>query len=141
MSTGEISAALVECLLSDASIAAVVQNRVHVIQAPQGSTKPHIILNQVSESQDYHLEGESGPAGDRYQIDVWSKEVSVTKALALLVRERLSGFHGRIDYGSSSPQKYVIIKGVFVQTGFDGYDAEAKLFRNRRDYNVWHTYG
>lgn len=140
MSTGYLTAALRAHLLSDAQIVAITGQRVFVGQAVQGNIGPHIIINTINEDQDYHLEGESGPAQARVQIDCWGLEVADVAQLGRLTRLRMSGYSGRVYYGSMSPQAFVTIKGIFLQNGREAYEPESKLYRNMRDYLVHYDF-
>lgn len=106
---------------------------------PQGITLPSIVANQITETDDYHMQGPSGLAMARIQIDCWALVDDDAIALANNVHDCLSGFKGTVSYGTNSPIDQVVIRGIFVSTGRDDYDDIAKLFARRRDYLVWHA--
>ena len=136
----DIRLALRSILLSDVDVStAVGGSRIFPSVLPQGVVDPSVVYNTVTEASDYHMNGPSGLAQDRIQVDCWAQRSDQAVELANLVRDRLSGFSGTVSVGSQSPQDQIIVRGIFHDQGRDDYDALAKLHTRRRDYMVWYA--
>jgi hypothetical protein len=129
----DIRLALRSFLLADASIAAAVGVRVYPIKLPQGTTAVSIVYNRISGGGDYHLQGLSGFAHHRFQIDAWASTANAATSLADLIRDRIDGYRG--DMGTDSPP-VVTVHGIFMADQREDYDDEAKLHRMSRDYFI-----
>lgn len=123
-------------LLSSPDIAAMVGTRVYPIVLPQGETEDSIVYNRIVESESYHFVGGSGLISTRMQIDAWSRDLDRAHVLGDLIKEFIGGFKGQINYGSSSPQDYVNINGIFMLNGDEDFDNLSLMYRRRRDYSV-----
>jgi hypothetical protein len=123
-------------LLSNASIAAMVGTRIYPVIAQQGIRDDLIVYNTISEIEGYHFSGATGLVLARYQIDAWSQSASRAARLGDLIKEHLGGASGQWTYSGDSPSDYVIVQGVFLQTGDTDYDDEAMMYRTRRDYTI-----
>jgi hypothetical protein len=75
------------------------------------------------------MQGASGLARPRYQIDAYAPKADDANALADLVKARLDGYRG--------PMGAITVQGVFFETERDDYQADAKLYRASRDYFIW----
>lgn len=115
-------------LLADPSIAAVVVNRVYPGQMPQGVSATSIVYTRISGGGDYHMQGLSGFARHRYQIDAWALKADSAASLADLIRDRIDGYRGAMGA--------VTVHGIFFQDQREDYDEEAKLHRTGRDYFI-----
>jgi hypothetical protein len=129
----DIRPALRSFLLADSSIATAVAARVYPIKLPQGTTGASIVYNRISGGGDYHMQGLSGFAHHRFQIDAWASTANAATALADLIRDRIDGYRG--DMGADSPP-VVTVRGVFMVDQREDYDDEAKLHRMSRDYFI-----
>jgi hypothetical protein len=123
-------------LLSNASIAGMVGTRIYPVIAQQGIRDDLIVYNTISEIEGYHFSGATGLVLARYQIDAWSQSAGRAARLADLIKEHLGGASGQWTYSGDSPSDYVIVQGVFLQTGDTDYDDEAMMYRTRRDYTI-----
>lgn len=141
----DIRNAVRELLLGDAAVYSVIDgdtprasggNRIFSGNLPQREKNPSIVQNLVSEQTDYHMQGPSGLAQVRIQIDAWALSQDAAVDLANKVKDAISGFQGTQAYGS--PPTSVVIQGIFADQARDDYDSEAKLFRRGRDYIVWY---
>jgi hypothetical protein len=128
----DLRPALRTYLLDDPAIAAVVDNRVFVSIIPQGETRASIVVSLISGRGDHHMEGASGLARPRLQIDAWAPDADVATALGNAVRDRIDGFSGVMGEGDAA----VAVQGVFLADERDGYDDTTKLHRLGRDYFV-----
>jgi len=129
----DLRPALRSFLRSDPTIAGLVGARVYPIKLPQGTTGDSIVYNRISGAGDYHLQGLSGFANHRYQIDAWASTADKATVLADAIRDRIDGYRG--DMGTDSPP-IVTVQGVFMADQREDYDDEAKLHRMSRDYFI-----
>jgi hypothetical protein len=91
---------------------------------------------EVSSIGDHHMQGPSGLAQSRYQVDAWAPVPDDAADLALAIKLRLDGFRGSFTWGDQSPQNSVPVQGVFFQTARTGYDEASKLFNKGADYTI-----
>lgn len=131
-------------LLADSNISSIVGGaRVYAIKLPQGETRASIVYSKISGIGDYHLQGPSGLARPRIQIDCWAPDADgiagpdASAALGRLVKERIDGFRGSMPYGSDSPQASVEVLAAFLDSEREDYDDTAKLYRTSLDYLIW----
>lgn len=126
-------------LLADASIAALVAERIYRKRLPQKVTMPAITYFKVSGVRHGNLRGVASAAEPRYQIDAWAINGDGAEALGRLVRLRLEGFVGEWPSDGGSP-------GNTVQVSIR-FDSDMELFeedisgglcRNSADYFVFH---
>lgn len=139
MTLVDIRVGLRAYLLGSGAIAALVGQRVYPIKLPQGITASSIVYTKISGLGDHHMQGPSGLARNRVQVDSWAATGDAATALALLVKERLDGFHGSMLWGSNSPQASVTVRGIFFDNENEFYDDTAKLYRASQDYFVWYA--
>lgn len=89
-----LEAAFIGLLLADASITAVVGQRVHPVFRTQGEALPAIVCTRISGQPGYADDGEIGLETARMQVDCWGETYGAAKGLADIVRARLSAFEG-----------------------------------------------
>lgn len=138
MTLADIRLGLRAFLLADAAILALVADRVFPIVLKPGETQTSIVYIRISGQGDHWMQGSSGLARPRYQIDCWAQTPGAANALANLVKERLDGYRGPMPYGSNSPQDFVTVQGVFFTDEREDYDPANKMYRVGRDYFIWH---
>jgi hypothetical protein len=132
-----IRAALRSYLLADSGIAAVVTARVFPLKMPQGETRASIVFTRVSGLSGVTSSGAERVARPRIQIDCWASDPDAAASLADLVKERIEGFTGTVQWDENSPGNAVKIQGVFMDMEREDFDDVAKLYRVSRDYMVW----
>ncbi len=76
------------------------------------------------------LDGPSGLAHPRIQIDVWADTYAAVKAAATQVRLALDGYAGTVDG--------VVIKAVILNGDGDRYEDHPKRHRVSMDFTIWH---
>jgi hypothetical protein len=122
--------------LEDPTIAGIVGQRIYDSQFPQGELRTGIVFTEVSSIGDHHMEGPSGLAQARYQVDAWASIQDDASDLSLAIKSRLDGFRGSFVWGDQSPQFSVLVRGVFFQTARATYDETSKLFNKGADYII-----
>jgi hypothetical protein len=86
------------------------------------------------------MDGASGLASPRVQLDAWATTAREAKAVFEAVRKRLDGFRGPIG----SPSRAV--QGAFLETERSGYEDAADagsgsgvgLYRRSTDFFIWY---
>ena len=132
MALKDIRPALSAFLLGDSAISTAVGTRVYPQFLPQNTQSDSIVYQKVSDVGDHTLEGPTGLARPRMQIDAWSRTNNGANALALLIKERLDGYQGTMGAGGDQ----VTVQGVFFESARDLYDDSAKLHRVSADYFI-----
>lgn len=131
----DIRPALRTYLLDDPVINGLVGGgRIHHIRLPQDQVEPSVVYVKVSETADYHLQGDSGLGQCRMQLDSWAQNADAATELANAVYDRLTGARDIITVGSD----FVNLRGAFLANGRDDYDATAQLYRVSRDFILWY---
>jgi len=143
MTLADIRVGLRAYLLDDAAIAALITPasgpaRIYPITLLQGQTQPSIVYTRISGQGDHHMQGASGLARPRIQIDCWSQSADTATTLANLVKERIDGYRGSILWGEDSPEEAIVVQGIFFDSEREDWDQESGLYRVSRDYLVWH---
>lgn len=128
----DIRPALRSLLLGDAGVAALVVDRVYPVRLPQGVKVASVVYTRISGETDYKMEGASGYARSRMQVDCWAPTVDAAAALANKVKDCLSGFAGAVGNPS------VFIQGAFCTDEREQYDDMVQMYGVSRDYFVHH---
>lgn len=134
----DIRPALRAFLLADSQVASAVgSSRIFPSTMPQGESRPSLVFNRVTGVGDYHMQGPSGLAQVRFQIDAYAQDPDAATALANLVKDRIDGFRGVMgDDGSPPSVTPVRVQGVFQQMERDDYQADVSLYLLSRDYLI-----
>ena len=104
----DIREALVAYLLGDATIVALVANRLSPGFAPQASARPYLTYAQIDRPTTDHLKGQDLPH-PRFQLGCWGgTSLASAVALATAVRERINA-GSRKDWGELSVQHSRVI--------------------------------
>lgn len=94
-------------------------DRVYPVLMPQGVGMPAIRYQRVGVASTSSLDGDSGKDLVRFQIDCFAETYAAVKALAVEVRTALTAI------------------GALFVSDIDGYEADAKLYRETLDYSIW----
>lgn len=130
----DIRPALRTFLLADTDIAAAIVGRIYPGKLPQGVAQASIVYTLISDPGDYTMQGPSGLAHPRYQIDAWAPTLDAATSLANLIKGRIDGYQGPMGTGAD----LVNVQGIFRDAGGrEEFDDVAKLWRNGRDYFIW----
>jgi len=120
-------------LLSATALSALVASRIYWVRAPQGVSKPYVLLTLIGSPRDMKMSGPSGLRMSRVQIDCCGLTYTNTKGVARAVEVRLSGFRGTA--GTTT------FDGVFLDSERDGLedgDTPDDLARVSMDFLIWH---
>jgi hypothetical protein len=107
-----------------------VFGRIYPQVLPQNAVLPSLVYNLVSEAPSDNVSGSAGLFSGTLQIDCWDKTVIEVERLAEVVRLSLMGYSGT--------HLNVIIKGIYLSQGFDGYQPEVKDYLYTMRFNIWY---
>jgi len=125
-----IEKALKAILAADSGVSAIT-TRIYPNMIPQDPTFPLIAYQKISGPRDHHLQGPSGKAHPRFQIEAWAKTYTAAKDLANAIRTALDG--------ETFTSGTVTIGSCLIQNEQDGYEPSVKCHRIMMDFNLWHT--
>ena len=114
----------------------LASGKVYALRAPQGDTGPFIIFQRTDSERFRSINGPSGIAQAFIQVDCYATDYYQSKELGASVEEILDGHRGIVYYGDDSPQEFVNIGGISLQTDVDIIDQtdEPLLFRSTATY-------
>lgn len=81
-------------LLASSGLTALVGTRINFGTHPQGSAFPAVVLNTVSDVEDYHMNGHGGLSDGRVQVDVYAGTYAAAKIAARAARSALHFYRG-----------------------------------------------
>lgn len=116
----------VKTFLEDSTaIADLLQDRLYPLRAPQATEFPYIVLDQISDSPEYELAGESGQSRLTAQVDCYARGKSgffLAKRLGDAVRNRLSGYRGLLDETVWASKATMVRNNSLEEDASDGSD-------------------
>ena len=127
----EAEKAIIDILLANAPVIALVGNRVYFAVAPQAPLLPYVVIHRISAPRVHSLEGPSGLAAARIQVDMYAKSGAGARAVGAAVRVALDGFRDE--------QSGVNLQGVLLLDEMDGYSEDPELRYVTHDYRVWYN--
>lgn len=120
--------ALTAALMADASVAALIDERLAWSLRPQGKGLPALVLHQISGPRGYHMAGEDAVSPYRVQADCLADSAPGAKALARAVIALVSGATGL------SGLDLIHVVGEFDDLERTG---DSTTFRTALDLEVW----
>jgi len=124
-----IESAIRYILVNDDTVKAIT-TRCYPVALPQSPQYPLILYTKITGMRDHHLQGPSGHAHPRLQIESWGESYSGAKTLATAIREALDGYSGIVSG--------VSIGSILIDSERDIYEPELKIYRIVTDYFIWH---
>jgi len=125
---------IVAFLIADASVGAVVDNRIYGMVMPQGATLPCLTYQRISTPR-IVTHDSSGATGDlihpRFQFDAWGVTQKSVKAISDVIRKVLHGKTGALAGGVS-------IRAAIADNEEPEFDPDSELWRSRSDYIIWY---
>jgi hypothetical protein len=138
MSIADVRPALRSFLLNDATVSAAVGGeRIFPVVLPQGERGASIVYNRVSAVGDHHMQGASGLAMVRMQIDAWAELQDDADVLARAVKDVLDGYQGPMGDEGSPPGPAVAVQGAFFDNQRDEFQSDIQMYRASADYLIW----
>ena len=137
-----IEAALIQSMKDEASINDEVEGRIHPVRNIAASAgKKRIVVRRISGPRFMTLNGPSGLANPRIQVQCWAPQYTEAKSLAALVRLWLDGFRG--DMSGITVNALEIEDDIDVDEPSAGLDQQADygvsmdaLFLHQETINV-----
>lgn len=130
MSVDTIEKAIRSILIADTAVKAIT-TRCYPAKIPQDPTYPLILFFKVTGMRDHHLQGPSGLAHPRFQVEAWATTYDAAKALANAIREALDGYAGT--------QGAVVIGSILMESERDTYEDAVSCHRIIMDFFAWHS--
>jgi hypothetical protein len=91
----DVRAALVAHLAADTDLVSLVGTRIRpIVRMQKDRLDPTLTYQMISKVDIRDLDGGSGKARARFQLDCWSRDLSTSAAMARRVRALLHGFKG-----------------------------------------------
>jgi hypothetical protein len=117
-------------LLAQATITALVSQRIYPLKLPQGATLPAITYQTIFGVPAVSHDGDADIGRRRIQIDCWSRSYAESLNIASAVRAATSGYRGPMG---SDP--YVNAR---VITEMDMPEPELSIWRRMIEVQLWH---
>ena len=129
MSVDTIEKAIRAILVANNTVKAIT-TRCYPGKIPQDPTYPLIAYYKVTGMRDHHLQGPSGLAHPRFQVEAWATTYDAAKALANAIRVALDGYTGT--------QGTVAIGSILMESERDVYEDAVSCHRVIMDWFIWH---
>lgn len=125
--------ALYTLLSEDAAVSALAGNRIYPLRAPDRVALPYLTYQRISGARWRSIDGPSGMAQPRIQVDVWADRYDVSKSVAGAVRNALDGWRGTVAG--------VRVGGIALEGDQDLFEDEVDppLYRVSLDFIVTHN--
>jgi hypothetical protein len=124
-----IESAIHYILVNDDTVKAIT-TRCYPVIIPQNPTYPLILYTKISGDRDHVLQGASGHAHPRFQIEAWAETYTGAKTLADAIRNALDDYSG-----TAAGTK---IWSCLIDSERDIYEPEIHVYRTLQDYFIWH---
>ena len=110
--------------------------RVYAMRAVQNATAPFVVFQRTSSDRWRSVNAPSGIAQARIQVDVYAETYYEAKDMAASIEAVLDGLRDQVNYGDNSPQDFLKIAGISLETDVDLFDQteEPFLYRNSATY-------
>lgn len=128
-----IDTAIIQMLLADAPVVAIVGDSIWPGSKPQASGYPAIVVNWIEGNPVYTNDGDSGLNNVRLELNCYGETYTQAKDLAVAVKVLLSGFQGA-NSGISIENTLIASERDFRESGSN---ADEYLFRVNLDLEVW----
>ena len=120
---------------ADASVTALLGNRINWIKRPQEDTIfPACVLQRVGGSVGYHSKAPDGLVDSRVQCDVWAHTYGAAKIAMRAIQAVISGHSGTVGG--------TVFQSVTIDSERDLSDEDQsinnQLFRVSADFRIWH---
>ena len=136
----DIGLALRYRLVGTSTVATLLGTRIYPDKLPQGATLPAAVYYGISGTDEPQLSGLLGRAEQRIQVDSYASTRTAANALALAIRDALTGSWGRGTWGPTGAT--VAVSGC-VPEGGERYDTQGlgdgsdeDQYITSRDYNI-----
>lgn len=121
---------LIKILKTDASISALLGERIYPGRLPQDIHLPAICVTQLGDDHGYTQQGPEHFVRALVQIDCYGEQYAQAILAAEYTQASIDGYKGNWETSR--------IGGVFLQDVRDDYEVDIKVYRVSHDYVVWH---
>jgi hypothetical protein len=113
-------------------IGGATTTRFYLGKAPQNATAPYCVQIGVSKNRPLAGSVSTGLVGERVQVSSFAATLTTAQALDAAV---VAAFH---EYDGTSAS--LVVQGIMAESpsGFEFYDADAKLWQVATDFRVWY---
>ncbi len=130
-----IGKAVYNQLSNNATIVAVVGERIYPLSIPQGESLPAIVYQVISEEHDNHVDGSGGLAHATVQISCYATSYAAARNLAETIRVAITGDRG--TYAS------IEVTGCLLESDLDIYHPPADasdvgVYQIANSYSYWY---
>lgn len=130
---------VVQLLLAEPTVAALVGDRIYPLEAPDAADFPLIVVSKASGVGEYDLEGDTGLEDARVGVDMYGLVYDEILAIRWVVRRFLSGKAKAAVSGNPCA-----IQGAFCINDSDMTEsatdrAGPKLRRRNLEFRIWNT--
>jgi hypothetical protein len=127
-------------LKENGKVSAIVGDRIYPLGEVDETVKPpYVTFQRISNVHERHLNGGTGLAHPRWEINVWARGALENDNLAEAIREAMDNFSGDVDTGAGTFD----VRSVFLEDdeqdfepSFDG--SGRGVWRTRMDFIIWH---
>lgn len=135
-----VEAAILEHVLADAAVAALVGERGYMELAPQSASRPLIVAQLVSNAGERHLGGPDSLAQARVQISISADSVSDRALVSIAVREALDGLQSQT---LGTGEVATVVRSIALEDRRNmaeplGDASQRVRYRQIMDFMVWH---
>jgi len=135
----DIGAATRTKLVGTAAVAQLLGTRIYPDHLPQSTTLPAAVYYGISGTDEPRLSGLAGFATERIQIDAYASTRLAANALALAIRDALTGSWGRGTWGTVGVSGCVPEGGERYDTQGLGDGSDERQYITSRDYMIYFT--
>jgi hypothetical protein len=126
-----VETAIIARLKAHAGTAALVGTRVNRLVAPQGTTRPNIVVTRITPEPIHVAGADVGLRDALVQVDGYASENAVALQLRSAMLNALSRQGGTWDT--------VVVQQCFLENQIDEYEEPTRLYRCQQDYRVWYV--
>jgi hypothetical protein len=109
----------------------LASGKLYTSRAPDGAKGPFIIIQKTGGERWRAINGPSGIARVDMQIDAYADTPYGAQALAGEIETILDGYRGIVYHGANSPQDFVRIAGIVLDSDADLFDETDEPFLHR----------
>ena len=114
-------------LNGDASVSALILDRMYPVLRPESSALPANTYQLITLDQVENLSGRDGSLRNyRVQVDLWALKYSDILLLDSAVRARMA-------------TAATSFRSAMLPSGFDDYEPDTKLYRRMLEFSCWFT--
>ena len=128
---------IAQLVMGNSGVEAIIGTRFYPVLLPDNPTYPCASYQLISDIPDYLLDCTQGMNCKRLQVDTWSGGTSAASYLdaknaGAAIRAVLELWSGVLSDGTH-------VNSIQVANSVDGYEQDARVYRNTADYLIFFT--